>query len=60
MIIESTSQSVNVTGRQGEWSITHLLWSEVRYRLVCSCLWSLKEAHFYSSLKKPTFVNLIV
>lgn len=60
MIIESTSQSVNVTGRQGEWSITHLLWSEITYSLVCSWLWSLKEAHFYSSLKKLTLVDLTV
>ena len=59
MIIESTSKSVNVTGRQGEWSITHLLWSEITYRLVYSWFWSSKEAHFYSSLKKLTLVNLI-
>ena len=60
MIIESTSQSVSVTSRQGECSISHLLWSEITHRLVCRWLWSLKEAHFYSSLKKFTLVNLIV
>ena len=45
-ISQSVSQSVSVTGRQGEWSITHLFWSKIRYRLVCSWLWSLKEEHF--------------